>query len=195
MTVTLLREAIANPALWKLGSLRAGRAVSTADLVYNGQTKQVFQLTPAAELGSTWVAFEPSVYGGTGGEPRKGICFSVPARVQEDLTLLEDAAREALRLINPNVDSIWRSSIKFLGRGPAVLRAKIWTRGERACKVVNSDGREVQTQQEWTGLPCVPVFSVQMYFNEKAAGLILEVIGLMAGERGQCTRRREYQFL
>ena len=93
MTTILLREPVQDPSLWKLGSLHAGGAVSTASLVYDGKRGQRFQLTPTAELGSVWIAFEPSVYRGTGNEPRKGIVFSMPAHVQEDLELLE-ALRE-----------------------------------------------------------------------------------------------------
>ena len=57
------------------------------------------------------------------------------------------------------------------------------------------EGRAVERPGRWTGFRCVLVLSVQVYLGEKAAGLLLNVVELMMGERMQGAGQRGFMPL
>ena len=75
------------------------------------------------------VAFEPSVYQGTGEEARKGIVF----RLRDDdftaFQALEEWCKQSLQTQTPNVDTLWSASSKLMDKWGAQLRAKINVHG------------------------------------------------------------------
>ena len=98
---------------------------------------------------------------------------------------LEEAIREQLRPTYPNVDSMWFSSVKVSSQCPPTLRAKIWVSGRAPCKFVDEQGNSIPIPEDWNGLCCLPIFSVQAYVQKSCAGLILECVALMVGGKRQ----------
>ena len=72
------------------------------------------------------IPFEPSVYGGSGGEPRKAIRFVVRGeRIIRDMKSLEEKAQCLLAKVAPTI--IWSSAItEAMELYPASIKAKIW---------------------------------------------------------------------
>ena len=58
------------------------------------------------DLESVTVVFEPSVYGGTGEETRKGIVLAIKEEDYESISALEEWVRDSLRATNPNVRAV-----------------------------------------------------------------------------------------
>ena len=107
---TLLSEAASSSA-WSVSAPTAAKAMTVAYVRLNG--KQPFlQLTPQKDLGSITVVWEPNVFGGSGDEVRQGIHFSIPDEIRQDLELIEERVREALKPSIPHIDSIWIGSTK-----------------------------------------------------------------------------------
>ena len=129
MAPTLLSQAAADPSAWGMGASRPGKFVTTIQLKYKGQQAPPVQLVPSTEMGSVYTPFAPSVFHGTGQEPKQGICFTIPQEVADDMVLLEEAIREQLKATYPNVDSMWFSSVRVSAQYPTTLRAKILVSG------------------------------------------------------------------
>ena len=64
------------------------------------------------ESQNTTVAFEPSVYNGTGEEIRKGVVFCIGDEDYGGMAALEEWCKDSLRAANPNIDALWCSSAK-----------------------------------------------------------------------------------
>jgi hypothetical protein len=146
-------------------------------------------------MGSIWVPFAPSVFNGTGGEPRKSIVFSVSDDVRRGLEAIEEWCREALRDSTPQIDGIWRSAIKPASRYPASLKAKVTLAGPGACSFYDGESQRVPEPEDWSSLACVPIVQVRgCYVQKGGAGLMLEVTALMVGGRREHARE-EVAFL
>ena len=77
------------------------------------------------DLESTTVAFEPSVFQGTGTEPRKGIVFRITEEDFDAISALEQWCRDALRAANPTVDALWSAAARKSDKWGCQLKNKI----------------------------------------------------------------------
>ena len=59
------------------------------------------------------VAFEPSVYQGTGDEARQGIVFRLSDSDFASFQALEEWCKQALQAQTPNVETLWSASSKL----------------------------------------------------------------------------------
>ena len=143
-----------------------------------------FRSAPKAELGAIWTPFPPSVFQGTGQEPRKSIVFSIPDEVRRQIELIEEHLREKLRPYAPQIDAIWHSSVKPPGQHPGSLRAKITLEGPGACLFIDDENKVVDIPEDWAGLTLIPVVEFRAcYLQKGAAGMILEVVKVMTGQK------------
>ena len=136
----LLSDAIADMASWTLGPPKSKNGQMT---IYNITGKDGWpsvQLLPRERLGELWTPFEPSVFRGTGSEPRKGIVFAAPQDVLDDLQKIEDWARKQTSSLSP----VWHSSIKEAGNFCGSVKAKIDVAGPNVCSVVDMNGKPRQ---------------------------------------------------
>ena len=89
--------------------------------------------------------FEPSVFGGNGGEPRKAVRFSIRDElilVLDATRILEKKARDLLSAVAQKFT--WQSAVAEAGSAyPASIKAKVWVNGERACAVRDDDGSAI----------------------------------------------------
>ena len=179
---TLLSEAASSA--WSVSAPTAAKAMAYV----NG--KQPFlQLTLQKDLGSITVVWEPNEYEGNG--EIQGIHFIIPDEIRQDLELVEERVREALKPSVPHIDSIWVGCTKASSKH-ALLRAMIVVSGEKACACYNAAREPMPLPKEWPRLPAVPIIAVRsVYINKARAGLALEVTSLMVGEgveRGEVIR-------
>jgi hypothetical protein len=135
------------------------------------------QLLPRERLGDIYVPFEPSVFHGTGAEPRKGILFAIPQDVFEDLKAIEDWAQKQVS------STTWHSCLKESGNYGAGLKAKINVSGIHACLIFNGEGAPTEWPECWNRLPVIPIIEVRGIYSQKTgSGLILDVTQLMVGD-------------
>ena len=132
------------------------------------------QLLPRERLGDIYVPFEPSVFRGTGNEPRKGILVAIPQDVMDDLRAIEDWARKQVS------STTWHSCLKEnYGAG---LKAKIDVAGLNACLIFDVEGTPTEWPTSWNHLPVIPIIEVRGVYSQKTgSGLILGVTQLMIG--------------
>ncbi len=79
----------------------------------------------AGDTQTITIPFEPSVFDGTGDEPRKGIVFNITPEILEAVAQLEDTCRQLLGETIPNIDAHWCSSVKPSEEYTAKLKAKV----------------------------------------------------------------------
>ena len=156
------------------GCLEATRLCQIAPLIRNGNATYI-QLTESGDT-NTWATRNPSVYGGTGQEERKGILFGTAPDVIVHLQELEAWAYSQTRNLQPNMDVIWKSVVR--STETEFFKAKIWTGGNSPCQYVDVSGRRIEAPEKWGGLIVVPILSVSAYCQPTAAGLMLEALGL-----------------
>jgi hypothetical protein len=177
---------------WKLGRPRAVKHLSICGLSANGHTPKL-QLATKDQMGSIWTPFAPSVYGGTGSEPRKSIVFSIPDDLRRQLEAIEEWCRDHLRESTPNVDSVWHSSIRPAAQYPASLRAKITVAGPSPCSFIDEEGNPVPEPTDWAGLPVIPIVEFRGVYTQKgAAGMLLETVHLMVGQKREQAQKVEF---
>ena len=154
---------------WSLGPMVAKNNLSIAEI--KGSTPA--QLLPKSRMGEITTPFNPSVFEGTGTEARKGVLFSIPGDVHDQIAAVEAWAQKALGGVR------WNSSLKS-----GNLKAKIVVSGSRACFAWDSNDKPTELPTDWADLPVLPIIKFQgVYVREGEAGLLLEVIALMVGER------------
>jgi len=178
MSATLLSQAAASlhsdVVKWTLGPWKQSKVCQLAQLQCAGRAAYVQAST--SDDPTTWVMCNPSVYGGTGQEERKGILFGTSAEVIDDLRKLEAWTYIQMRDLQPNVDVIWKTAIRAT-ETPS-FKAKIWVSGKAPCQCVDANGDPIPTPEEWGGLLVAPIFSVTAYRQPDAAGLLLEAVGI-----------------
>ena len=131
-------------------------------------------------MGDVTTPFKPGFFKGTGDEVRKGVLFSVPDDVYEQITAIETWAQGALE----EPYTIWNFSARPAGNYGATLKAKIHVSGPHACQAYDTAGKLRDFPTDWAGLPVIPIVEVRgVYSHSTGAGLILEVTSLMVGER------------
>lgn len=182
-------------AAWQLGAPKAAKQMSIAAVKVNGRVPRI-QLLPKSAMGAIYIPFAPSVYGGSGSEPRKSIVFSLPDDVRRGFEALEEWAREALRPTMPAIDALWHSAIKPATNYPAALRAKITLSGPGACPFYDDEGKPTEAPDEWQGRCAIPILEVRgLYFQKASAGLLLEVVGVMLGSARQHSAAATMEFM
>ena len=179
MTATLLSTAASSlqqspSGFWTLGSWKQGKVCQLAQVECGGRAAYI-QAVMSGET-STWVMCNPSVYGGTGQEDRKGILFGTSAEVIEDIKKVEAWAYSQMRDLQPNLDVIWKSVIR--DTDTPSFKAKIWVSGRAPCQCVDASNNPAPTPENWGGLLVAPIFSLSTFRQPDAAGLLLEVVGL-----------------
>ena len=113
-------------------------------------------------LQSTTVAFEPSVFQGTGLETRKGTLFRITEDDFNAISAMEEWCRDALRPTNPNVDALWSAAARKSDKWGCQLKAKINLSGGGftwQTKFYDEDKKLCEPPEEWRGL-CVSVVLV-----------------------------------
>ena len=180
---TLLSDAASNLAGWTVSQPTQAKAMQVAYVRLNGRSAAL-QLAPKDSLGQVTTPWAPSVYNGTGSEPRQTITFSVSDEIRQQMELIEEAVRECLKQHMPGIDAIWSSSSKPPGKHPSILRAKIVVSGDKICPCFNAAGEPVPLPTDWVGLAVLPIIAVKsVYLQKGMAGLVLEVVSLMVGEK------------
>ena len=129
------------------------------------------------------VAFEPSVYQGTGEEARKGIVVRLSDGDFTSFQALEEWCKQALQAQTPNVDTLWSASSKLTEKWGAQLKAKINVHGPY-CAIFYDDSRQpCKAPQGWKGLHINALLEVRgCYVQRNGTGLLLEVTHLRYGE-------------
>ena len=90
-----------------------------------------------------YIPFEPSVFGGSGGEPRKSVRFAISN--QEILNSLEELENKAQALLKGSGERYsWTSSITPATEiYPATVKAQLWVTGDRAVTVRDQLGNAI----------------------------------------------------
>ena len=83
---------------------------------------------------------EPSVFRGSGDEPRKNIVFNVPDATREAIEALEERARELAEL-SP---AVWNAATKPGEQYPPLLKAKINVAGPQTCPLFDAAGQKLE---------------------------------------------------
>ena len=177
--MTLLSDAVAQLDAWALGSLQVKNGqMSIASIKVNGETP-VLQLLPKERMGEITTPFEPSVYRGTGQEPRKNIVFAIPEETRVLLEQVETWAQKQADLKGV----MWHPSTKPATNYTPTLKAKINETGPNACPCVDLDGKPCEMPTNWRRLAVLPIIEVRgIYAQKTGPGLILEVVALMVGQ-------------
>ena len=129
----------------------------------------------------TYIPFEPSVYGGHGGEPRKAIRFAITEDALMNSVLDVENKAKAL-LDGVGVKYTWNSAITE-GKGPypATLKCRIWVTGERSATVRNEAGEAIpMPTQPWPRPRANALIEARGVYRmtNGNAGLILQVAAL-----------------
>ena len=91
---------------------------------------------------------------------------------------MEDAVRELLRPLRPNVGQIWHSALRPAGTYPAQLKVKVNLSGGREVQVFNETDQRIDTPTNWK------VVSVAAFVQSKTAGLIIDLVAVkLVGQR------------
>jgi len=171
----LLSDAVAELSDWTLRPFKAkaGQMQVAGILSKNGRWP-VVQLLSTDYMGAVTVPFPPSVYRGTGNEPRQGIMFTVPDSVLLAFAAIEEWARKQIP------DGVWHSAIKHSDKYPATLKAKINVTGPNVCKILDAKQRPTAWPDNWSHLAVMPIIEFRGVYSQKTgSGLILEVTHLM----------------
>ena len=181
MAVTSVAQLLAGIDGLSLTAPRDGVAGMTfRGIQLNGQP---LRIKLADDLESITLPFAPSVFKGTGDEPRKGIVFSVKPQVVEAMAVLEDACRQLLEDSNPKVQALWCSCIKPGEQYAATLKAKVNVAGQKPATFYNAAGEAVPPPVDWKGLSVNAVIQVRgCYVQRQSIGLMLDVTDLQYGE-------------
>ena len=174
---TLLSNAVSELSQWTVGPPKSKNGqISISNISYKAAVPSI-QLLPRASLGDIYTPFEPSVYRGTGTEPRKGVVFAIPGDVYDDLLKIEVWARQQV----PD-GTVWHSALKEPGAYAGSVKAKINCTGAYPCEIVDADGKPLPWPEHWSRLGVVPVLEVRGIYSQKTgSGLILDVTHAMVG--------------
>ena len=132
-----------------------------------------------------YIPFEPSVFGGSGGEPRKSVRFAISN--QEILDSLEELENKAKALLNGQGERYtWTSSVTPATEiYPATVKAKLWVSGERAVTVRDEHGNAVaMPKQPWPRPRANAVIEARGIYRlaNGTAGLIMQVTAMQIAE-------------
>ena len=105
----LLSDAVAELSTWVMGPPKTKSGQMTISSITANDRWPALQLVPKDRMGEITTPFEPSVYRGTGEEPREGVAFSVPPDVLEELRAIENWAKGRFK------DATWHHALKEAG--------------------------------------------------------------------------------
>ena len=171
MASTTIKEVCNNVA-----ELELGDAISLP----KGDVKKCalkFQGKPLSVQLNCKVAFEPSVYNGTGDEVRKGIVLRIADEDFALFTELEAWCKQALQEEVPNVDALWSPSTRCNDKYGSQLKAKI-TMGRGPYAVHYYDGSKASCDEPdcWRDLEVKVVLEVRgCYTQRTTVGMLLDV--------------------
>ena len=173
----LLSTAVADLSQWTVSAPKSKNGqISISGIRCNGDYPSM-QLLATKRLGEIWTPYEPSVYRGTGNEPRKGVVFTIPGDVYTDLMKIEVWAKQQV----PD-GTVWHSALKEPGAYAGCVKAKINVTGSYPCEFVNEEGKPVPWPEHWSGLRVIPVLDFRGIYSQKTgSGLILDVSHIMVG--------------
>ena len=124
------------------------------------------------------IPFAPTTFQGDADEPRQTLTLNIPEDVFLTFATVEDAARELLRPLHPNIDNLWHSSLRQAGTYPAQLKVKVNLSGGREVQVFNEADQRVDVPGSWRGLVVVPIVTLAAFVQPKTAGLIIDLAAL-----------------
>ena len=179
----LLSDAPAALKQWTVGSPKQKNGQMTIYSILGKDGWPAVQLLPRERLGDIYVPFEPSVFRGTGAEARKGVLFSIPQDVMDNLSAIEAWAQQQVP------SSTWHSCLKEPGNYGAGLKAKINVTGPNACLIFDALGAPTKWPENWNHLPVLPIIEIRGIYSQKTgSGLILDVTQMMIGEEKEPKR-------
>jgi hypothetical protein len=127
------------------------------------------------------IPFEPSVFGGNGGEPRKTIRF-VPSKPEQLNGILDVETKARALLEGTGTRFTWNPAITEATEfHPASIKAKIWTTGERAATVRDEHGKAITLPgQPWPRPRANALLEARGIYRTASgcAGLVLQVTAL-----------------
>ena len=174
---TLLASVPAALPTWTVGAPKSKNAMTLYGIQAKDNYWPTVQLAEKERMGEIIVPFEPSVFRGTGTEPRKGISFAVPQDILDDMRKIEEWAKERVP------SAVWHPCTKEPGSYNGLIKAKINVSGPNACSIVDFDGKPTEWPDLWARLPVIPIVEVRgIYVQKTGSGLILDVTHLMVGE-------------
>ena len=132
---------------------------------------------PYLKIKISKIVFEPSVYNGTGNEPRKNIVLEIS---EEDAKRIEDL--EQLTRIRADISpEKWTSCIRR--SDTARMKAKINMHGPRRCEFIGPKG-ETEPPDTLRNRPATAAVLVRgVYMQRQASGLMVDVVALKYGEQ------------
>ena len=110
-------------AAWSLGVGKQGKFVVTADLIYDKENTPV-QLVPFSEGLSVYTSFSPRSFFGQD-EDRRSVLFNMPDKLSECIEMIEEKTRNDRDPTDPDLNAMWHSTARHLGKFPSTLRAKL----------------------------------------------------------------------
>ena len=136
----------------------------------------------------SYIPFEPSVFGGNGGEPRKSVRFAISD--QEILYSLHELENKAQALLRGSGERIsWVSSITPATEiYPATVKAKLWVTGDRAVSVRTEHGEAIpMPSQPWPRPRANALREARGVYRmaNGNAGLILQVTAMQLADSAQ----------
>ena len=183
----LLSDATAQLSQWSLGAPKSKNGQMTIQGIQGKDGWPSIQLVPKERMGEIVCPFEPSVFRGTGAEPRKGIVFTVPSDILADLQTIEEWAKKQTTC------AVWHSCTKEPGSYSGSVKAKINVTGPNICSIVDLDGKPMKWPESWNRLPVIPILEVRGIYTQKTgSGLILDVTHLMVGEPADPLRECDF---
>ena len=173
----LLSTAVADLSQWTVSAPKSKNGqISISGIKYKADYPSI-QLIASKRLGEIFTLYEPSVYRGTGNEPRKGVVFTIPGDVYTDLMKIEVWAKQHV----PD-GTVWHSALKEPGPFDGCVKAKINVTGSHPCEIVNTDGKPIPWPKQWAFLRVIPVLEFRGIYSQKTgSGLILDVSHIMVG--------------
>jgi len=167
---------------WGLGLGKQGKFVTTFPLRL-GDGVAALQLAPGDSTDIT-IPFPPSVFQGDGDEPRQTLVLNITDGIFTAFAQVEDAVRDLMRPLFPNVNQLWHSALRPVGNYPAQLRCKVNLSGGREVQVFNEADQPIDIPINWRGLEVLPIVTLTAYAQSKTAGLILVLVALkVKGQR------------
>jgi hypothetical protein len=155
-----------------VGNLRDAKAgLKVGNITAEGGSHLVFRVP------KTQIVFEPSVFNGTGEEPRKGIVLYNPQEEAKDISAFEEIVRGQMN-IQPEK---WQSCVRK-HNGEQALKAKFDLTGRKACKFTDTDGTKAEAPEAFKGREADVAVLVRAVFAQKnSGGLVMDVVAMKYG--------------
>lgn len=122
------------------------------------------------------ILFEPSVYNGTGDEPRKNIVLEI---TEDDAKTLEDL-EQTMRIRTGISAEKWNSCVKRVDG--TRLKAKINMMGPRQCEFLGPNGEATPPESLRNRAATAAILVRGIYMQRQASGLMVDVVALKYGE-------------